>query len=140
MTPSVPDPIDRRRTWLRRLLGAIYLMAGIAHVVMPGPFVKITPDWVPMPEAVVIGTGIAEIAGAIALLFIPRLHFAAGIAFAAYAVCVYPANIKHAIDGWAAMGGAYHVPRLAFQPVIVWWALFAGKVTDWPFTRRSRDD
>ncbi|RVT93314.1 DoxX family protein [Sphingomonas crocodyli] len=137
--------IDRWRSWLRRVLGAIYLAAGIAHLTTPQPFVKITPDWVPMPEAVVIGTGIAEIVGAIALLFVPQLYYAAGIAFAAYAVCVYPANIKHAIDGismsgtgldWTDIGLAYHIPRLAFQPVLVWWALFAGNVIDWPFSRR----
>ena len=26
----------------------------------------------------------------------------------------------------------YHAPRLALQPVLVWWALFAGGVADWP--------
>jgi uncharacterized membrane protein len=61
---------------------------------------------------------------------------------AAYAVVVYPANIKHALDGVAVagqtLGWGYHGPRLAFQPVFVWWALWAGAVTDWPFGRRQR--
>ena len=35
-------------------------------------------------------------------------------------------------------GGWYHVPRLAFQPEIVWWALFAGQVIDWPFRKRLK--
>ena len=62
---------------------------------------------------------------------------------AIYAVCVFPANIKHAMDALA-VGGLptswwYHGPRLLFQPVIVWWALFAGGVIDWPFRRASNE-
>ena len=34
------------------------------------------------------------------------------------------------------LGLAYHIPRMFAQPIIVWWALWAGGVTDWPFRRR----
>ncbi|MGC1467801.1 MAG: DoxX family protein [Sphingorhabdus sp.] len=130
------------RTGLRFLLGIIYLIAGVAHVRSPGGFLQITPDWVPYPEGVVLFTGLCEIAGALALLFVPRLRYATGIAFAAYAVCVFPANINHAIND-IAIGGTdlswwYHGPRLAFQPVFVWWALWVGGVTEWPFQTRER--
>ncbi len=88
-----------------------------------------------------MGTGLCEIAGAIALLT-RALRRAAGIALATYAVCVFPANIKHAIDSLPAgaehLGWWYHAPRLAFQPVLVWWALFAGEVVAWPLARRGR--
>jgi hypothetical protein len=64
---------------------------------------------------------------------------AAGIALAAYAVCVWPANFKHAIDGvdlpYIASSWLYHGPRLAFQPVLVWWALYASEAIDWPWRR-----
>jgi hypothetical protein len=30
----------------------------------------------------------------------------------------------------------YHIPRLLFQPVIIWWALFTGEVTSWPFAAK----
>ena len=50
------------------------------------------------------------------------------------------ANIKHALDHivlpripdtwW------YHGPRLAFQPMLIWWALFCAGVIDWPWRRR----
>ena len=73
-----------------------------------------------------------------------RLRWLAGVMLAAYAVCVYPANIKHAIDGISIgghrLGWGYHAPRLALQPVIVWWALFAGKVVDWPFRRFAQHE
>ncbi|KQS03548.1 hypothetical protein ASG11_04165 [Sphingomonas sp. Leaf357] len=131
---------ERLRTTLRWLLAAIYLIAGIAHLSIPHPFLRITPAWVPFPKTVIALTGICEVAGAIALLT-TRLRWWAGVLLAAYAVCVYPANVKHAIDQVLVARELhslwYHVPRLLFQPVVVWWALFAGRVTDWPFGRRA---
>jgi uncharacterized membrane protein len=120
----------------RWVLGVAYLVAGVAHLVSPDGFLRITPGWVPMPDLVVALTGICEIAGALALLFVVRLRRAAGLALAAYAVCVYPANINHALNniaiGGAPLGWWYHGPRLALQPFFVWWALWAGGVIDWP--------
>ncbi len=105
----------------------------------------ITPDWVLFPEQVVFLTGVAEIAGAIGLLvppkLIPHIRYAAGIGLALYALCVYPANVNHAINN-IAIGGetaswAYHGPRLLFQPVFIWWALIAGNVINWPFKPKT---
>ena len=125
------------RTALRFILAVIYFIAGVAHIRSPAGFVQITPDWVPAPQFVVLATGLCEIAGAVALAFVPRLRRAAGIGLAAYAVCVFPANINHAINdiavGGVQMSWWYHGPRLLFQPVAVWWALWVGGVTDWPF-------
>ena len=127
------------RTILRWLISAFYLAAGIVHLRSPEAFLPIVPDWVPLPRAAVIATGLWEIAGA-AAFFVPGLRRAAGIAMAVYAVCVYPANIKHAFESIRVAGLStswlYHAPRLALQPVIVWWALFAGGLVDWPFRRR----
>lgn len=145
MTPSEEPQVRRveaSRNALRIALAIVYLVAGIAHLRLPCPFVRIAPEWVPMPELVVAATGVAEILGAIALLFVPSLRRAAGIAFALYAICVFPANFKHAVEGidlgGFMQGWAYHGPRLAFQPVFVWWALFAVGIIDWPWDRRSR--
>jgi uncharacterized membrane protein len=131
-----------KRIGFRILLGIIYLIVGIAHVRTPGDFLQITPAWVPFPSHVVFFTGVAEIGGSVALIFIPRLRRAAGIGLALYAVCVYPANINHALND-IAIGGTdlswwYHGPRLLFQPVFVWWALWAGGVIEWPFGRAAK--
>lgn len=135
--------------WPRRIarwvLAAAYLAAGIIHIKSPGGFVKITPDWVPWPEAVVFWTGIAEIAGAIGLMIppsiLPFVRKAAAIGLALYALCVWPANINHAVNGieigGTVLGWGYHGPRLLLQPVIIWWALWAGHVIDWPFRRQA---
>lgn len=124
------------RSFFRILLAIAYLIAGVAHLRSPAGFLAIIPDWVPYPELTVAATGVAEIAGAVAL-FIPRLRTAAGVALALYAFCVWPANFNHAINdiaiGGKHLGWWYHGPRLALQPVIIWWALWAGGVTDWPF-------
>ena len=128
----------RGRTISRWVLAAVYFAAGVFHLSTPGSFLMITPDWVPFPRDVILATGVCELAGAVGLLT-RRFRRAAGIALALYAVCVFPANVKHAIDGLPPgqiqLGWWYHAPRLALQPVLVWWALFAGEVVTWPFKR-----
>lgn len=132
--------IDRFRTAARWLLAAIYLLAGVLHVAVPRPFLTIVPGWVPFPAQVVLLTGLCEIAGAVGLTT-RRWRRIAALLLALYAVCVFPANVKHAIDGLVygrnQLGWTYHLPRLLFQPVIVWWTLFAGGVVDWPFRRKD---
>jgi uncharacterized membrane protein len=130
---------EQLRTGMRWVMAVFYFTAGVVHIRTPGAFLPIVPDWVPMPQETVLLTGVAEIAGAVGLM-VPRLRWWAGVMLAAYAVAVFPANIKHAMEG-IALGGAqqglgYHIPRLLFQPVLVWWALFAGKVINWPFRAR----
>jgi uncharacterized membrane protein len=121
------------RVVLRWLLAAVYLLAGVIHLVNPAPFLTITPSWVPAPEAVVLLTGVAEILGAIGLVqpWSLPLRRAAGWGLAAYALCVWPANINHfAMDMARADGGlglGYHVPRMFAQPVVIWLALWVGE-------------
>ncbi|MEO5706718.1 MAG: DoxX family protein [Alteraurantiacibacter sp.] len=126
---------------VRCALGGLYLVAGWFHMTAPAPFLAIIPGWVPWPEQVVYWTGLAEVAGALALLqpFGPMLRKAAAWGLAAYALCVWPANFNHFLldlgkpdHGW---GFAYHIPRLAAQPLLIWAALWAGRATDWPFAQ-----
>lgn len=131
---------SKPKLFFRLLLSLSYLAAGIAHLRSPGGFLAITPNWVPIPDTVVALTGVAEIVGAIGLLT-NRFRYAAAVGLALYALCVWPANINHALND-IAIGGRqlswwYHGPRLALQPVIIWWALWAGGVTKWPFLRKQ---
>jgi uncharacterized membrane protein len=123
------------RAAMRWIMAGFFVLAGIGHFVVLERVVRIVPDFVPHPRAVVITTGILEMAGAVALL-IPRWRRLAGIMLALYSLCVFPANIKHLVDGVALLPFTeswwYHAPRLAMQPVIVWWALFCSEVIDWP--------
>jgi uncharacterized membrane protein len=125
---------------MRLLLTVFYLLAGILHLVSPSGFVRIVPAFLPCPQFIVLITGLCEIAGAVGLM-VRGLRLAAGIGLAAYAVCVFPANVNHAVN-MISVGGLpdtwwYHAPRLAFQPVLVWWALYSSGVTTWPFSSRE---
>ena len=137
---SLDPRVARARAVGRVVLAVAYFGVGLLHLRATDGLAPIVPAWVPAPHAVVVATGCCELAGAVALL-VPRLRRLAGIMLALYAVCVFPANINQAlehipIDG-VVLGWAYHGPRFAFQPVLVWWALFCGGVVDWPFRRRS---
>lgn len=141
-----PDPTaeaPRRSPARTVMLGTTVLFygaAGMIHLLSPDAFLPIVPDWVPQPRTVVLATGACELAGAAGLL-VPRFRRLAGTMLALYAVCVFPANIKHAVENidlpqlphswW------YHGPRLVLQPVIVWWSLFCAGVIDWPFGRTA---
>ena len=129
---------DTVRAAMRWILAAFYAAAGIGHLWAPDTLLAITPSWVPFPREVIIVTGLCEIAGAVALVTRP-LRWWAGVALAAYAVCVWPANFKHALEGidlpYLASSWLYHGPRLVLQPVRIWWALYCSGAVDWPWRR-----
>ncbi|WP_438823009.1 DoxX family protein [Novosphingobium cyanobacteriorum] len=122
------------RTIAHIVLALLYAAAGVLHILVPRPFLGITPAWVPFPELTILVTGLAELAGAAALLqpWSPALRRAGGWGLAAYAVCVFPANINHFIMDMHrpdhGLGLAYHVPRMVLQPALVWLALWVSGV------------
>lgn len=128
------------RSLVRLLLSAVYAPFGVVHVIAPHGFVAIMPPGVPFPREVVIFTGLCEIAGAIGLL-IPKTRRLAAIMLALYAVCVWPANIWHALSGVPVpplpSSWWYHAPRLLLlQPFFIWAPLWAAGLVDWPFRHR----
>ncbi len=128
------------RAAMRWIMAAFFAWAGYAHLARPDALLSITPDWVPFAPQLIFVTGILEFAGALALVTKP-LRWWAGIALALYSLCVWPANFKHAFEAIDIAGMPsswwYHGPRLVLQPVIIWWALFASEVIDWPWRRHQ---
>lgn len=134
---------------MRWAMAVIYAGFGFFHLVYARDFMPIMPPILPFPREIILFTGICEIAGGLGLL-LPATRRWAGWALAIYAVCVFPANIYHAYAHVTVPGLPsewwYHGPRLLFQPVFVWWALYAGEVIDWPFSphrpafAREQDD
>lgn len=126
---------------MRWLLAAFYTAAGVAHLIAPDKLLSITPAWVPFAPQVILLTGVFEIVASLALVADTRLRWWAGVTMALYALCVWPANIKQALEGIVVPplpdSWYYHGPRLAFQPVIIWWALFCAGVIDWPWRKRD---
>lgn len=134
-------------TWQARLrLGLAFglLVFGVDHLANPARYLAMLPGALPWPDAIVAGTGLAEIAGAIGLL-VPGLRRAAGLALGLYFVCVFPANIHNAVTGGAGIPGLSAAPdwyfqlRLALQPLAVWAALWSAGVIAWPARRRPQE-
>jgi uncharacterized membrane protein len=89
------------------LLGMATAMvfAGVAHWLMPTPFVQHLPPWVPAAEALVLVTGVIEVGlGAALLLRQPWRRRRGGLALAAYFVAVFPANVYVAVADVAVDG------------------------------------
>lgn len=135
------------RSVARWMLALFYAAAGVLHVALPAPFLSIMPPAIPAAALVVALTGWAELAGAAGMMqpWYPALRRAAGWGLAAYALCVWPANVQHLLNDLArpdgGMGLGYHVPRLAAQPVLIWLALWTSGATDWPWrTGRAKPD
>ena len=132
--------IETLRRMLRLLLAAVFAAAGALHIMAPAPFLSIMPPWVPAATGVILWTGICELLGAAGLL-LPPLRRTAALGLSLYTVAVYPANVQHMLNdigSGTGLGWGYHAPRLLFQPVIVWWCLFAGGLVSWPFRRQSK--
>ncbi len=125
---------------MRLILAAFYLAAGVLHLKSPAGFISIVPSFVAWPAETVWLTGVCEIAGAIGLM-VPKLQKAAGIGLALYAICVFPANINHALNhidvGALPNSWWYHGPRFVLQPVLVWWAMFCTGTITWPAKQHS---
>jgi uncharacterized membrane protein len=121
----------------RWVLALVYIAFGGVHILLTRALLPIMPPVLPYPVEIIRITGGCEILGGFGLI-IPATRRWAGWALAAYAVCVFPANLYHAFGHVTAPGLPsswwYHGPRLLFQPVFVWWALYAGEVIDWPFS------
>lgn len=114
----------------RWALGLFLLAAGVGHL---GPlraeFQAQVPPWLPLDaDLVVVASGVVEIALSLALLLAPeRWRYAVGWVAAAFLVAVFPGNIAQWVEGRDAFGldtDRARLVRLAFQPVLVAWALW----------------
>jgi uncharacterized membrane protein len=91
--PSADPAEDRARlTFAAGLIGM-----GLLHFVVPRPFEKIIPKWIPWTRGAVLWSGVAEVASGV-LLAVPSTKKAGGWLAASTIVAVYPANIQMAVD------------------------------------------
>lgn len=135
---GVPEMKDWTSS-MRWGMAAALVFFGIDHLLTPDRYLPMIPSVLPYPAEIVFLTGLCELAGAIGLL-VPWTRRLAGIMLAAYFVCVFPANIKNAIEGVIIEGlptaSWYYWVRLLFQPLAIWWALRASEVIG---PRRARE-
>ena len=117
-------------TWAgstRFALATMLLFTASAHFTkMKNDLVRMMPDWIPQPLALIYFTGLCEIAGAIGLL-LPGVRQAAGLALIVFFIVVFPANVKAARTG-VGLGGKRPTPlwlRASMQVLFIaltWWS------------------
>jgi uncharacterized membrane protein len=83
---------------VRIALAAFLAVAGIAHFIVPRPYIEHLPPVVPMRAELVAVTGAIELLLAAGLVGPRRWHRPVGIAVAAYLVLVLPANVYAAVS------------------------------------------
>ena len=133
--PETDEAASRSRRSLPRLLGrlalgAVLLLAGISHLTFNREaFQAQVPAWVPLDtDLVVILSGIAEIILGIALLTLHRWRVPVGWLVTVFFVVIFPGNISQfvtATDSFGLNSDMSRGIRLAFQPLLVLWALWA---------------
>jgi uncharacterized membrane protein len=128
------DGIDRVLARLKRpllyVMGALYVVAGAMHFVVPGVYAQIVPPVFPRPLALVYLSGIAEILLGVGVV-VPRTRRLAAWGLIALLIAVFPANVYMAthdvvlqgVPAWAnSPSDAATWARLPFQLVFIAWA------------------
>jgi uncharacterized membrane protein len=87
------------------------------------------PEWFPVDDdAVVLASGVVELALGAALVTARRRRVAVGLVVGGFFVAVFPGNIAQWREGTDAFGLDTDVKRfvrLLFQPALVLWALWS---------------
>jgi uncharacterized membrane protein len=120
---SPPTQSVRRGT---RLLGLLFVGAGVNHFIIPRPYRQIVPPWTARlaeADTIVALSGVAEVAGGLGVL-VPATRRISGLWLIALLVAVFPANLHMALNPeefrriprWALYA------RLPLQPLAMWWA------------------
>jgi uncharacterized membrane protein len=130
MLSSAPHLLQHNKKTLKGILAVCMVVAGILHFVQTEPFVRIVPDFLPAPAALVYISGVIEIFLGIGLL-IPATQKLSAWGLVALFIAVYPANLNMAFnhihidgvpDGWW-----FQAIRLPFQFVLIAWAYWLTK-------------
>ncbi len=114
-------------TWTRRALAAFFALTGTMHFVIPRSFEAIVPPWVPGKREAVVVSGVAEIAGAVAVLHPAGRRFGRWWLLALL-LAVFPANFHMAVNPEQVPGlDLKRIPRwalwarLPLQPLAMLW-------------------
>jgi uncharacterized membrane protein len=116
--------METTRTILRWLAAIFFVVAGTFHFLKPEMYLQIVPPYFPVPQLLVVVSGIAEIAGGVGLLICP-LQRAAAWGLIALLIAIFPANIY-----MVQHPGQFHFAswllwaRLPLQAIFIAWVWF----------------
>lgn len=122
------------RTLGRMLLAALLLAAGVSHLTWGRRGYRIVvPDWATRllrtdEDAIVVASGVVEIALGGALVILPRERRRIGWIVAAFFVAVFPGNVHQWRTGRSApllATDRARFVRLLLQPLLVMWAVWS---------------
>ncbi len=115
------------------LLSLLFIAAGANHFVSPDAYLKIMPEYLPWPLALVYVSGFFEVLGGVGVA-LPRLRWAAGWGLIALLVAVFPANVHMLLnsDQFPSIPFWALVARLPLQGVLIAWVW-------WTTVKRRRD-
>jgi uncharacterized membrane protein len=114
-----------RRRW-RGAAAILFILAGVNHFLMPHFYESIVPPGFPSPKALVVISGLAEMAGGAGLLILAVRRWAAW-GLVALLLTVYPANIYMALHPERFGQPAWLLwARLPFQVVFLVWVWKVG--------------
>ncbi len=116
----------------RWLLAAVFIGIGILHFLRPRGFLAIVPPRLPLRLTAIYVSGVAEIAGGIAILLPDPWRTWAGWGLITLLVAVFPANVYQAVARVRIPGLPKPAPwllwaRLPLQALFilwVWWVAF----------------
>lgn len=122
---SVHAHASRRRIFSIATLSLLFVAAGVNHFVSPDVYLKIMPEYLRWPLALVYVSGFFEIAGGVGMA-IHRIRWAAGWGLIALLFAVFPANVHMVMNSgeFASIPLWVLVARLPLQGLLiawVWW-------------------
>jgi uncharacterized membrane protein len=111
----------------RYVMGVLYVVAGVGHFVVTRAYERIMPAYMPEHHALVLVSGVAEIAGGLGVMLPARYAWvrrAAAWGIVVLLVAVWPANlwmVQHpelfpGVPQWVGW------LRLPLQVPLIWWA------------------
>ncbi len=129
----------------RVLLGIAMLYAGIGHLTfLRQDFYAQVPTWLTTDEKfvdfIVIVSGLVEIVFGILMVWGGKIKEKTGLALAIFFILIFPGNINqylHGIDAFGLDSDYQRMVRLCFQPVLIFWALWASDALALFFNRNG---
>jgi len=105
------------------VMSVFYIGAGVNHFLHPQLYMQIMPPWLPYHSALVMLSGLCEIAGG--LLLLPASTRSTGAWFIILLlIAIFPANIQMALDFYREHNPKLWlaIARLPLQLVLIYWA------------------